>query len=989
MRTRHAPALLCYALALCQLGWTAGCGDSISGSGGGGGQSSTVAGVLASQDIGAIVFDVYRGQLAAEPQGAPRDARLAALDARRADFIDAINDIVNVRTLQGVAATADAVYALVDDGTLPLLSRHVAAAIDLLLQDAQAQDALVQLLGSPAARTPLPPSVLLELLGRMFNYPETEQLWTATAQLVAENDGVDANGQPNGEPTLVKDLLAFGSDALRRAGAAQPGPTASRLLSALQPVGKSLVEPATVRGTFDLGPPAWVARVDDRGLPRVAVDPATGRLFAPFEDANGDGLADADAQGRFVDRAGAVIDRPAFGKPGAPGFDQDGRAVVGAGVPLYVFVDAKKTVLGLHLQVAGELLAKDLDQHGLAVLLAALGPRQADGSYGRDNPVIDLGWGMMGMLEPDASPKALRAASSLLKRDPAMAERIAVAMARAHDALKRTATRSSFAASRLSDPRVVQLVDDLMPLCDDLLEAPTTRAGRSTGQVVMDTFAQLKGRAPDFGAQLAPLLIYKRVEREATPDADRNGIDEARSARVDFAQLPAGDNRSAIHQLLDLLARADSCQLFGKSMAVWTIELMAGLSPQTVGSLASLLQNLPGFLTNLFCSGISNDIAALDALAKSGALDGLLPLAKAFVDQGEAELLVKLLVRTQRSYSQTVRGIEPDVAEFLAQGALDELQTLLELAQQVRDPVTNATVSDCMAEMLGQLVDDDATLLDRAGQRVPTRAHLLLRPVVALDRRVVAANAQADLTALADGLFAVVMARETVNGAEVLKNGSLIPLVGKVLESLEQSVPADPAQRRADVAQARTALVDALASKDLGTVIQLVQTIERSPSKTLIRRGIVNLLTANRTAAHDIFGSVARCLVLLLQAPTGTLSTSTFQALAPFLAKVVDPANPLVPDVIKAFEHMLTADQGKTVLNVLRAALNPAPGEVDSPAAVLLGIVQEVQAAGGNNGGQALDRATLAKNLQGVSTFIRDDKAGLAYIFELIRNRQR
>lgn len=987
MRTRHAPALLCYLLALCQLGWTAGCGDSISGSGGGGGQSSTVAGVLASQDIGLVVFNVYREQLAAEPQGAPRDARLAALDARRTDFIDAVNDIVNVRTLQGVAATADAIYALVDDGTLPLLSRHVAGAIDLLLQDAQAQDALVQLLGSPAARTPIPPSVVLELLGRMFNYPETEQLWTATAQLIAENDGVDANGQPNGEPTLVKDLLTFGSDALRRAGSAQPGPTANRLLSALSPLGKSLVEPATVRGTFDLGPPAWVVRVDDRGLPRVATDPATGRVFAPFEDANQDGLADADARGRFIDRAGAVIDRPAFGKPGAPGFDADGRALAGAS-PVYVYVDAKKTVLGLHLQVVGELLAKDLDQHGLNVLLAALGPRQADGSYGRDNPVIDLGWGAMGLLEPDASPKALRAAASLLKRDPVLAERIAVAAARAHDALKRTTARSSFAASRLSDPRVVQLIDDLLPLCDDLLEAPS-RGGRPTGQVVLDTFAQLKGRAPDFGAQLAPLLTHERVEREATPDADRNGIDEARSTRVDFARAPGTDNRSAIHQLLDLLARADGCQLFGKSMAVWTIELMAGLSPQTVGSLASMLQSLPGFLTNLFCSGVSNDLAALDSLAKSGALDGLLPLAKAFVDAGESELLVKLLVRAQRSYAQTVRGIEPDVAEFLAQGGLDELQTLLTLAQQVRDPVTNATVSDCLAEQIAQLVDDDATIVDRAGNRVPTRAHLLLRPIVALDRRVVAANAQADFTALVDGLFSVVVARETVNGQELLRNGSLIPLAGEVMEALEQGVPADRAQRLSEVAQARTALVDALASKDVGTVIQLVQTIERSPSKTLIRRGIVNLLTPNRTAAHDIFGSVARVLVSLLQAPTGSVSTSTLQALAPFLAKVVDPASPLLPDVIEAFEHMLTADQGKTVLNVIRAALNPAPGEVDSPAAVLLAIVQEVQAAGGNSGGQALDRAALAKNLQGVATFIRDDEAGLAYIFELIRDRQR
>ena len=65
------------------------------------------------------------------------------------------------------------------------------------------------------------------------------------------------------------------------------------------------------------------------------------------------------------------------------------------------------------------------------------------------------------------------------------------------------------------------------------------------------------------------------------------------------------------------------------------------------------------------CSGLSNDIQALDALAKSGALDAFLPIAKAFKDRGDTALLVRLLVRLSQGYDATIRPYEPDLALFL------------------------------------------------------------------------------------------------------------------------------------------------------------------------------------------------------------------------------------------------------------------------------------------------------------------------------------
>lgn len=990
--SRHAPALICWALALAQAGWVVGCGtDSIRGSGAG--ASSTVAGVLASHDVGLLVFNLWRQQIAAEPPGAARDARLAALDARRADFVDAVNDVVNVRTVQGVGQTADALYALVDDDTLPRLAEHLAVTLELLLQDPQALDALVALLRQrpPGAQPAIPPRQLIDLLGRTVNYPDSEALWTAVAQLIEENDGRDALGNPNGEPTLVSDLLALGRDALTRFAGAAPTPSHGRIMQALDELAGALTEEAQLRGTFDLGAPEWVARLDARGLPRVATDPATGRLYAPFVDQDHDGLADADAEGRFVDASGAVIDRPTFGPASAPGYDAEGRAVAGPGAPLFEYVDAKRTILALLAKLGGDLMAREVDARALSLLDAALGPVQPDGTYGRDNPVADLAWGGLELAAVDSAPSLLRAARHLLQRDPAAAERLLVSLARAHEAARRaTGASTGLGAARLSDPRVVQLVDDLLPLLDNLLEQPANGT-RSTALVVVDTLAELRTRAPDFGPQLAALFIHSRVEREAQPDGDRNGIDEARSTRVDHSQpslIGGVDNRSAVHQLLDLLARNDGCQLLGKSVAVRIVDLMAGLSPQTVGTLATLVSNLPGFLTNLVCPGTSADIQALDALARSGALDGFLPLAKAFKDRGETELLVKLLVRLQRSYESTLRGLEPDIAALLDAGFLEELEASMALAQQVRDPLTNEPATDAIARALAELVDHDAVVLDRAGRRVPSRAHLLLRPLQELDRRLVAAGRAGDLSAVLDGLFEVALAREVVGGVELLKNGSTIPLTARVLDAFVDALPADAAARRAEVTTAQAEVVDALASKDLATILQVLRTIDASPQKATIRRSIVNLLTPNGAARHDIFGAVVKLAVVVVSLPQGAAGLAPFQDLAPFLARVLDPASPTVPDALRAIERLLTADRGQTTLNLLRAALNPAPGEPDPPAAVLLEIVQEVTAAGGGQGG-AIDRAALEGALRRVVAFVRDDQTGLRYLFALIKGRHR
>ncbi len=985
MRRRRSRALLCHLLVVSQCLWTLGCSqDSIDT---GGSRATSVAGVLAAQDLGAVAFRLYRQSIADEPAGPSRDARLATLDAHRDAFVRAVNDVVNVRTLQGVTQTADALFALVDDGTLPTLALHAADALERLANDGRATAALVRLLRSSShAHPPLPAREVLQLLGRMFNYSETERLWQATAQLVADNDGVDDQGQPNGEPTLVQDLLALAQDLLLQVPA--PGqPSSGRLAAALDELTEALTEEAVIRGSFDFGPAEWVARVDDRGAPRVAVDPATGRVYAPFVDSDGDGLADLDPSGRFVDAQGAPIDLPTFGDANAPGYDVTGRAVAGSGAPLYEYVDAKRTHLAIHLALVGQLLARGAERPALAVLEAALGQPTAPGAgggYDPDGPLADLGWGALALFEPDAAPAMVRAGREVLQRDPALAERVVVALSRALEASAQ-AHQQAGAGRRLSDPAVIQLTDDLLPLADDLLEQPSG-SSTSTARHLMDVLADLGATAPDFPYQLAPLFTFREVAREQVPDADRNTIDEQASLPVDPSQpawVGQQDNRSAVHRLLDLLARVNGCSFFGQNLAVLVLDTMAGLSPSTVSGLVSILNAMPGFLTNLVCSGVSQDLSSLDALAKSGALDAFLPIAKAFKDRGEVELLVRLLVRVQQDYDPVLRPYEGDLALLLESGALDAAFEAIDLSRGVHDPVTGHSAVDLAAAALERLVDDDAVILDARGAQVPSRAHLLLEPLRELDRRVVAAGREAELEALADALFAVFLQRVQVSGQEQLKNGGLIPLAARGLEALAAALPADPADRAREVAAAQQALRDAAASPHLVTALSVVRTIDAAPSRGLIHQGLVDLLTPQRTTPEDIFGGVVKVSVILLQQPP---DPGAMADLAPYLADVLDPTDPLVPDSVRAFERLLTADSGRTVLNLLRAALNPAPGETRSPAEVLLSVVEAVEAA--RVGGVALDAAGVTDALRGLVAFIRDDQAGLGWVFQLIRDRR-
>src|SRR5205814_89633 len=137
-----------------------------------------------------------------------------------------------------------------------------------------------------------------------------------------------------------------------------------------------------------------------------------------------------------------------------------------------------------------------------------------DKSYDPSTPVIDLAHGALEQLVPDEAPKVLRALVALIQNDPARAETLIVQMSRAIDKCRAAHAASANAGGlgslSLSDPKMVKLVDDMMPMADDLF-TQSASGQASTARTLMDVLNDLQRSAPDWPARMGPLFTSHRI----------------------------------------------------------------------------------------------------------------------------------------------------------------------------------------------------------------------------------------------------------------------------------------------------------------------------------------------------------------------------------------------------------------------------------------------------------------------------------------------
>ncbi len=940
--------------------------------------------------LGELIFRMVRISVEQSPDNP--QGKVAALDAREADFIAAVDAILPPSFSSNVHGTLDEILALVDDGTLPDLSAAMASVLDLIADDpADPQGQRLHGLAALAnARVGVDFPHLVRLGGRLMSYAELDRLLDSITTLLRENDGVDAAGAPNGERDLLGEL--FGVLSRRLAALDYPDPSNPGLLERLT---DALLAPAELRGGLQVGGPAFSIRLDRKGNPKVAVDPATARIYWPFVDADVDGAADTDVEGRPVDSTGLRSEIPAFVDPAAapppvpPGSvapaaiarDPEGMALAHDGRYLYEYFDVKRTALGQTLIMAGDLLRQDVTADLLAVLeglaVRELRTDPATGAtyevFASDNPATDLAWALLEIFKYRDAPKLLESLAALLRQDPLLAEALMVKLVDVVNLLR----MAQFSQA----PDFLAILDDLVPLLDETFEQQGT-GGVSAGRMLLDVFRTEIQRVRTIPAGLATMMKYS-----------------------DYAtRTPVGPGQiSSMEKVLNMMEEANHCDSwpFG-NMAEFYLDAMAGnksilgfnISVYTVNQLIAI-----PFLRNLLCSNISAaNVQALQDFATTGALDSLIPIVKVFSDRGQTLLVKDIFLALQRNYATKLRPIEPTVVEILESGAVETLFDAVNLMTSMRVPSTGEPVPDVIADFASALVDDDQPVLDRLGRAHPSLLQLVTRSLKAVSDRLESRGAGPAATRLRDRLldtcFAIAINDNgtPANGLDdwkQLKFHALIPHAAAALDASADSLSIFPWDRVQQVNGYQQDLVALMTGRDLVVIADVLAAIERSSGRQDVLNAIVNLFTPNVQARHDVFGAILEIAPFLMQSgsdPDPAARNAKVDAMR-FFGRVLDPSRPIARGVTSALVKLLSSSQGGTMLEIARNALDKGPnGDQRAPVETLKAILDEVKAQG-----QAAGLATADSVRQGAidtAVWIRDADHGLEAIYNLLRNRK-
>ncbi|MDP6959043.1 MAG: hypothetical protein QF645_09540, partial [Planctomycetota bacterium] len=421
--------------------------------------------------------------------------KLAVWEANKTKFINAFNSFLPKDDAKLFGSTAGEVFAFIDDGTIPQMTDSAASMIEFLYTNPEDPDkralkglhALMQQQDST-----LDPDATLELLGRLIAHKEFEDFIASIGQVVRENDGVDANGEPNGEKDLLTDLFKMIGEKLEESNVQNSS------ANNLQGMVEHLLSTRDLPAELDLGDPAWIVEVDDNRNPIVAVDPNTGTLYEPFVDTNLDGEADINADGNHIDTNGDLIDIPAFGRTGCR--DEQRRALCEAGgEPIYVYFDGKRTALAGVMMLVGDLLEEDVPRKLRPVAQAMLGtrvnndngtPSDPTDDYmhypEQDNPLLDLVWSVMELTRAPEINDLTDNLGGMNLSESKTSERLVLYTGKVLKAFQ----EEDFFKEYPDWIKLIDLVDDLLPIADEVFEKPNATS-KSTGEILMEVLKDL------------------------------------------------------------------------------------------------------------------------------------------------------------------------------------------------------------------------------------------------------------------------------------------------------------------------------------------------------------------------------------------------------------------------------------------------------------------------------------------------------------------
>jgi hypothetical protein len=543
------------------------------------------AGLRATVDVS----DQLYGPVCIDDAQVPADAppKVGALKAERPLVVSSVNLTLPKDFLDKMEAFLEAIVVLDDDGTMPAAIKSAADVLGKMIADPSFGDTLARF-GARNGYRPL--ATAAGAVAVLLQYPGADDALASQLNVL-----LDDNGDPVAELQQLLTVLA------REMASAQPLADPSDPSRTMRLALDLLFAPAEGAGDGTERP---LLLRDHRGLARVAPDPQSGGVPAPFVDQDGDGLADiepgATSLGRFIGSDGKPLamatpfPRPGKTDPMGTQRDGQGRVLDGAGQPVYQHLDLDGTVLAALAREGSTLLDPNADNalglmHGAGALLGPRVPRTKSykdpkgaslgtlnyQSFNTDqSALLDLAWSFIQVLGAPKARDALRIARTLLSVYEDPSSRAVAAMLDVNDRGK--------ADTHAHIPAASNIYDDLVPLIIRMLRADPRTASDGSQVTLLDDLLW-KMQDPHV-ANLASLMGLQMANNDRfvldqdgfvnNPPSDIAhdwNVSGSFSTLVDRSQPDSDYNRSVMQRMAHLVHDANGvrfCNKEGASISV-------------------------------------------------------------------------------------------------------------------------------------------------------------------------------------------------------------------------------------------------------------------------------------------------------------------------------------------------------------------------------------------------------------------------------------
>lgn len=548
------------------------------------------------------------------------------------------------------------------------------------------RDALSTMWGRQGYR---PFQVGLGFVRPALGYPDLRKLTTTTLSVLGPGGAAS--------PELQQVLDVMQQELVTAGATVSPLPPLSVDAAAAQPNRpRQNIELAsalflTQSAAFAAGPsavPSYIARRDRRGLVVPAGntpgDKAT--LMAPFSDLNGDGYADVDAFGRFVDKAGAPLPlAPPFAIPGQTMGTVDAFGRPDSASTKYTYLDTSRTLVAgvtrhlvplldpTQLAAPGDPAAWKKEHETLMYALAGAyllygdreqatydygkeGPAGKKVSYSRfnpdDSPIPDLVHAAGQVLADKDSDALLLSLLDLLQNHEQTVARLLGAALRVQEIAKSHDKLAAGGTEKLATLAYeVPIWDELAKLVADILHHPGLLT-RLLAAMADDTTVTTFGGAHHMGEALSKFasfrdeLTYDKLGKNyngtgpgingpavnLTLDPNGNVTDDPRTP-VDRTMPQTGKNRSDLQRSLQLIHDANGGPACNRDGAKVKAALLgATVSWPLIGSYSECelfqFDNLASFYLDSMLPAAHPKRSFLNI--KSGTLNGILGFLGAF-----------------------------------------------------------------------------------------------------------------------------------------------------------------------------------------------------------------------------------------------------------------------------------------------------------------------------------------------------------------------